>query len=277
MKDKLEGLMNDGNWLESLMPFAQNLIIAILIYIVGKWVAKRIVAVLGKVMEKRGLDEALRNFVSSILSTVLSFVVVLIALEQLGMDTTSLLALLGAAGLAVGLALKDSLSNFAAGVMLILFKPFKIGDFVEAGGIAGVVEKISVFSTQFRTGDNKEIIVPNSHIYGGVITNVSAKPTRRIDMVIGVGYDDDLKKARELIMQVISADERILQEPAPVVAVSELADSSVNFVVRPWVSSADYWAVQWDFLETIKETFDANGVSIPYPQQDVHMHNNEAA
>jgi small conductance mechanosensitive channel len=175
--------------------------------------------------------------------------------------------------LAVGLALKDSLSNFAAGVMLILFKPFKIGDFVDAGGVAGVVEQISVFSTQFRTGDNKEIIVPNSHIYGGVITNVSAKPTRRIDMVIGIGYDDDMKKARDLIMQVLNSDERVLKDPAPVVAVSELGDNSVNFVVRPWVEAADYWAVQWEFLETIKETFDANGVSFPYPQQDVHMHN----
>lgn len=272
MQETLEDFMN-GGWMDSVIPMATNLGIAIAIYIIGKWVARRIVSVVGKLMEKKGWDQALRSFVSSILSTVLSFVVVLAAIEQLGLDTTSLLALLGAAGLAVGLALKDSLSNFAAGVMLILFKPFKIGDFVDAGGVAGVVEHISVFSTQFKTGDNKEIIVPNSHIYGGVITNVSAKPTRRIDMVIGIGYDDDMKKARDLIMQVLNADERVLQDPAPVIAVSELGDSSVNFVVRPWVKSADYWAVQWDFLEKIKETFDANGVSFPYPQQDVHMHN----
>ncbi len=273
MKDKVMNFFSDGNWIEVLLPIATNLLIAIAIYVVGKWVAKRIVVLVGKLMEKRGLDEALRHFITSILSVLLSFVVVLVALEQLGVDTTSLLALLGAAGLAVGLALKDSLSNFAAGVMLILFKPFKIGDLVEAGGIMGVVEVISVFSTQFKTGDNKQIIVPNSHIYGGVITNISAKPTRRIDMVVGVGYDDDLKKARELILQVLNADARILQEPAPVVAVSELADSSVNFVVRPWVNTADYWVVRWDFLQKIKETFDANGISIPYPQQDMHMHN----
>jgi small conductance mechanosensitive channel len=272
MKDKLESLMNDGSWVDSLMPLLINLAIAIAIYIVGKWVAKKIVTMVNKVMTSRDMEEALREFICSILSVVLSFIVVLIALEQLGVDTTSLLALLGAAGLAVGLALKDSLSNFAAGVMLILFKPFKIGDFVEAAGIAGVVEKISVFSTQFKTGDNREIIVPNAHIYGGVITNVSAKPTRRIDMVIGIGYDDDIKKARDLMAGIIEADERILKDPAPVIAVSELADSSVNFVVRPWVKSADYWAVQWDLLETIKTTFDANGVSIPYPQQDIHVH-----
>jgi small conductance mechanosensitive channel len=272
MKESLEEFMG-GGWMDSVIPMATNLAIAIAIYIIGKWVARRIVNLVGAIMEKKGLDLALRNFISSILSTVLGFVVVLAALEQLGVNTTSLLALLGAAGLAVGLALKDSLSNFAAGVMLILFKPFKIGDFVDAGGVAGVVEQISVFSTQFRTGDNKEIIVPNSHIYGGVITNVSAKPTRRIDMVIGIGYDDDMKKARDLIMQVLNSDERVLKDPAPVVAVSELGDNSVNFVVRPWVEAADYWAVQWEFLETIKETFDANGVSFPYPQQDVHMHN----
>ena len=272
MQETIQKFMS-GGWVDSVIPMATNLAIAIIIYIVGKWVAKRIVNIVGKLMEKKGFDQALRNFVSSILSTVLGFVVFLAALEQLGVDTTSLLALLGAAGLAVGLALKDSLSNFAAGVMLILFKPFKIGDFVDAGGVAGVVEQISVFSTQFKTGDNKEIIVPNSHIYGGVITNVSAKPTRRIDMVIGIGYDDDMKKARDLIMQVLNADERVLKDPAPVVAVSELGDNSVNFVVRPWVNAADYWGVHWDFLETIKETFDANGVSFPYPQQDVHMHN----
>lgn len=273
MKDKVVAFFNDGQWVDAIIPTLTNVAIAIAIYIVGKWIAKRLVAVVSKIMEKRGLDEALRNFVGSILSTVLSFVVVLVALEQLGVDTTSLLALLGAAGLAVGLALKDSLSNFAAGVMLILFRPFKLGDYVQAAGVEGSIEEISVFSTQFKTVDNKQIIVPNSQIYGGVITNFSAKPTRRVDMVVGVSYDDDLKKARQLIMDILNADKRILQDPAPVVAVSELADSSVNFVVRPWVKSADYWDVKWDFTEQVKETFDANGISFPFPQQDVHMHN----
>ena len=271
MKEYFNNL--DGQQLlDMAIPFASNLLLAILIYVVGRWLAKRLVALAARVMKSRNLDEALVEFITSIASVLLGFVVALIALEQLGIDTTSLMALLGAAGLAVGLALKDSLSNFAAGVMLILFKPFKIGDFVEAGGIAGVVEKISVFSTQFRTGDNREIIVPNSGIYGGVITNYSAKPTRRIDLVIGIGYDDDIKKAREILLKILKADERILDYPEATVAVGELADSSVNFVVRPWVNSADYWAVQWHLLETIKLTFDKEGISIPYPQQDVHMH-----
>lgn len=272
MKDKVITFFSDGQWIDSIIPTLTNLAIAIAIYIIGKWIAKRLVVVVRALMEKRGLDAALSNFIASILSTVLSFVVVLAAIEQLGVDTTSLLALLGAAGLAVGLALKDSLSNFAAGVMLILFRPFKLGDYVQAAGVEGSVEEISVFSTQFKTVDNKQIIVPNSQIYGGVITNFSAKPTRRVDMVIGVSYDDDLKKARQLIMDLLNADKRVLQDPAPVVAVSELADSSVNFVVRPWVKSADYWDVKWDFIENVKESFDANGISFPFPQQDVHMH-----
>lgn len=271
MQDYIQNL-NPDSLMEMALPFATNLLLAIVIYIAGRWLAKRLVSLISSVMHKQKLDEALIEFIASISSVLLTFVVALIALEQLGIDTTSLLALLGAAGLAVGLALKDSLSNFAAGVMLILFKPFKIGDFVEAGGIAGVVEKISVFSTQFRTGDNREIIVPNSGIYGGVITNFSAKPTRRIDLVIGIGYDDDIKQARDVLRDIVNNDERILKDPETVIAVSELGDSSVNFVVRPWVKSEDYWAVHWDLLETIKLTFDQQGISIPYPQQDVHLH-----
>lgn len=271
MKDMIENF--DINALiEAALPFAINVLVALAIYIIGRWIAKKLVALLIRIMKVQKLDDALVEFMSSIASVLFSFVVALVALEQLGVDTTSLLALLGAAGLAVGLALKDSLANFAAGVMLILFKPFKLGDFVEAGGIAGVVERISVFSTQFRTGDNREIIVPNSGIYGGVITNFSAKPTRRIDLVIGIGYGDDIKKAQDTLLAILENDERILKDPAPVVAVDELADSSVNFVVRPWVKSADYWAVKWDLLATIKNTFDEKNISIPFPQQDVHMH-----
>jgi small conductance mechanosensitive channel len=187
-------------------------------------------------------------------------------------ETTSFIAILGAAGLAVGFALQGSLSNFAAGVMLIIFRPFKSGDFIEAGGTIGVVEAIQIFNTVLRTPDNKMVIVPNSNITGGNITNYSAKEDRRIDMVFGIGYDDDLKKAKEILERLISEDSRILKDPAPTVAVSELADSSVNFVVRPWVKTSDYWAVYWDFTEKVKLTFDAEGISIPYPQQDVHMH-----
>ena len=272
MLEKIQTFFADGEWLDTVAPFLTNVLIALAIYIVGKWIAGHVVRLIDKGMELRKMDAALRGFLAAILRTVLTFVVALVAVEQLGVDITSLLALLGAAGLAVGLALKDSLSNFAAGVMLILFKPFKIGNFVEAGGVAGVVEKIEVFNTIFKSGDNKEIIVPNAQIYGGTITNNSAKPTRRVDLVTGSGYNDNMKKPRHLILPDINNDERVLKDPEPVVAVNELGDSSVNFVVRPWVASADYWVVRWSLLEEIKNTFDANGVSIPYPQQDVHMH-----
>ena len=272
MKKELAKYFSSGEWLQKLEPLAINLVLALVIYLIGTWVAGLITGFANKVMELRNVDEVLRGFLNSILAVVLKFIVILIAIEQLGIDTTSLLALLGAAGLAVGLALKDSLANFAAGVLLILFKPFKIGDYIEAGGTAGVVEQITVFSTVCRSGDNKEIIVPNGQIYSGTIVNYSAKPTRRIDLVIGIGYDDDIKKARDLLKDILDKDERILEDPEPVIAVNELADSSINFVVRPWVKSGDYWAVKWHLLETIKLTFDENGVSIPYPQQDVHMH-----
>ncbi len=271
MLETLQQFFTPENLTAVVAPILLKLLIAVAIYIIGNWIGKRIINLIDKIMNMRNIDPVLRGFLKAILQTLFSFVILLIAVEQLGVNTTSLLALLGAAGLAVGLALKDSLSNFAAGVMLIIFKPFKIGDFVEAGGTAGIVEGISVFNTIFRSPDNKEIIVPNAHVYGGTIVNVSARPTRRIDMVIGVSYDDDLKKVQELVWQVLNADERILKDPEPTVAVSELADSSVNFVVRPWVNSADYWAVKWAFLENIKLTFDSNGVCIPYPQTDVHL------
>ena len=272
MLEKIIAFFSDGSWVDSVVPFLTNVAIAIAIYVIGKWIAGNIVKLIDKAMELRKMDPALRGFLAAILSTVFTFVIALVAVEQLGVNTTSLLALLGAAGLAVGLALKDSLSNFAAGVMLILFKPFKIGDFVEAGGVAGAVEKIEVFNTIFKSGDNKEIIVPNSQIYGGTITNYSARPTRRIDLVVGISYDDDMKKARDLILAVLAADERVLKDPEAVVAVDELGDNSVNFVVRPWVTSGDYWVVKWALLEAIKNTFDSNGITIPYPQRDVHMH-----
>ncbi len=275
--DQAQEFFADGSWIEAIIPFLTNLAIAFAIYLIGFWIIARIVSLIDKAMSMRNFDEALQGFLLAILGTALKFVVVLAAIDMLGVPTTSLLAVLGAAGLAIGLALKDSLSNFAAGVMLIVFKPFKIGDFVEAGGTAGIVEKITVFNSIFRSPDNKEIIIPNSQIYGGTITNYSAKPTRRVDLVIGISYDDDMKKARDLMQQVVDADERILKDPETVIAVNELADSSVNFVVRPWVNSADYWGVKWDLTEKIKETFDSNGITIPYPQQDVYMHQVEKA
>jgi small conductance mechanosensitive channel len=248
-----------------------SLVMALLIFFIGKWVAKLITKAARAIMLKAKMEQILVSFIARIINTVLIIFVVIAALTQLGIETTSLVALIGAAGLAVGLALKDSLQNFASGVMLISFRPFKAGDFVEVAGVSGVVERIAIFATTMRTGDNKEITVPNGAIYGGTIINYSARPTRRVDMVFGIGYDDDLKKAKALIEQVLQDDPRILKDPAPVVAVSELADSSVNFIVRPWVNSADYWPVYWDIHEKIKLTFDENGISIPYPQMDVHL------
>jgi small conductance mechanosensitive channel len=259
-----------------IIPWGINIILALAVFVIGRWLAKLIVRGVKRIMHRANMDDALIGFLSSILNAILLVVVIIAALEQLGVNTTSVLAVFAAAGLAVGLALKDSLSNFSAGVMLIIFKPFKVGDFVEAAGIAGVVEEIRIFNTQLRTGDNREIIVPNSQIYGGIITNFSARDTRRIDLVIGIGYEDDIQKAKQILEQVMQSDERILKEPAPVILMSELGESSVDFAVRPWVNSADYWNVRSDLLETIKREFDAKGISIPYPQRDVHLHQTAA-
>lgn len=211
-------------------------------------------------------------FFKNIIYYALLIVVILTALEQVGVQTTSFLAILGAAGLAIGLALKDSLSNFASGVMIVFFKPFKIGDFVTAGGVSGVVTEIHLFNTEFKTGDNQKILVPNASITSGSITNVNAHDKRRVDLVIGVGYEDDIKKVKELLTSIVASHEKILQEEANKIAVSELADSSVNFIVRAWVNTPDYWDVRFDLIETIKTQFDQEGITIPYPQTDVHVY-----
>lgn len=257
---------------ESFMPLLINILIAAAILILGVQLAKHIKAYIKSLMLKRQIDELLASFISNIAYVALVAFVVIAALGRIGIETTSFIAILGAAGLAIGLALQSSLSNFASGVMIIAFRPFKVGDFIEAGGVSGIVEGIQMFSTQMRSGDNKQIIVPNSSITDGNIVNYSAKDTRRVDMVFGIGYDDDIKKAKDILLQLLNEDERILKDPEPVVAVSELADSSVNFVVRPWVNSADYWNVKFDYTEAVKLKFDQEGISIPYPQQDVHMH-----
>ncbi|WP_415912006.1 mechanosensitive ion channel family protein [Neptuniibacter sp. QD37_11] len=260
-----------------VFPWIVDIALALAIFFIGRWVVKQVTKLLERVLRKAKVEDMLVNFVSSIANVALLLIVIVASLNQLGVDTTSLIALLGAAGLAIGLSLQDSLKNFAAGVMLVIFKPFREGDFVEAAGVAGVVEHIQIFNTIMRTGDNREVIIPNGAIYSGVITNYSARDTRRVDMVFGIGYDDDLRKAKEILNEIIAADERILKDPTPVVAVSELADSSVNFVVRPWVNSADYWAVLWDTTETVKLRFDEEGISIPFPQMDVHLHKEEKA
>jgi small conductance mechanosensitive channel len=257
---------------DTFIALLTNIVIAAVILFGGIWLAKQIKKYVVLIMERRNVDALLASFSSNIVYVALVAFVVIAALSQLGIHTTSFVAIIGAAGLAIGLALQGSLANFASGVMIIAFRPFKVGDFIEAGGVSGVVEGIQIFSTQMRTGDNKAIIVPNSNITGSNITNYSAKDTRRIDMVFGIGYGDDIKKAKDILMELITDDERILKDPEPLVAVSELADSSVNFVVRPWVNATDYWGVKFDYTEAIKLRFDKEGISIPYPQQDVHLH-----
>lgn len=262
---------NKDSILQDILAGLGTLVVAILIFIVGRWVSRIIVNLVRQAMGRAKLDDLLVDFVSSIIGGILVLFVVIAALGHLGINTSSFVALVGAAGLAVGFALQDSLQNFASGVMLIIFRPFKNGDFIEAGGVTGVVERIQIFSTIMKTGDNREIIVPNGGIFGSAITNFSARATRRVDMLFGIGYDDDLLKAKAILNRLVLEDDRILAEPAPVVAINDLGDSSVNFKVRPWVSSGDYWDVLSDFTEKVKLTFDQEGISIPYPQMDVHV------
>lgn len=258
---------NPGEW---LVFYSVKIIGALVIFFVGKWLARFATNALGKVLEK-SVEPVLTGFLKNITYVALITIVVIAAINQLGVQTTSFIAILGAAGLAVGLALQGSLSNFAAGVMIIIFRPFKSGDFVEAAGTAGTVEEIKVFSTQLRSVDNKTLIIPNAAVMNGNIVNYSAKPTRRVDMVFGVSYGAELKTVRDTIAAILTEDGRILKEPEPVIVVGELADSSVNFYVRPWVNTADYWDVYFAVTEQVKLKFDAAGIGIPYPQIDVHM------
>lgn len=254
-----------------IIPWGTRIILALAIFYIGRIVVASLVGLIIKVMQARRMDEVLVQFLSAILRWVLLLFVIIAALSQLGIDTTSMVALLAAAGLAIGLSLQSSLSNLAAGVLLIIFRPFTKGDFVEAGNSMGVIESISIFTTTMTTADNKEVIIPNSAILGNNITNFSARPTRRVDMVFGVSYGDDIRKAKQLLEEVIAADDRVLADPPPTIVVGELADSSVNFLVRPWVNSADYWGVFWDTTEAVKLKFDAEGITIPFPQMDVNM------
>jgi len=254
-----------------LIPWGIKIVLSIFIFYVGRVVVNLVVGSIGKVLAGRGMDEILVGFLTSIIRWVLLLFVIVAALSQLGVDTTSLVALLGAAGLAIGLSLQSSLSNFASGVMLIIFRPITKGDFVEIAGTSGSVDSISIFTTTLTSPDNKEVIVPNGAILSNNITNYSARDTRRVDMVFGIGYNDDIKLAKDILEQIITADDRVLSDPAPVVALGELGDSSVNFLVRPWVKSADYWAVLWSTTEMVKLRFDEAGICIPYPQMDIHI------
>jgi len=273
VSDKFSAYIPD-NIVEILAGYAMSILMALVVFLVGKWIVRRITNLLVSVLRKiNGMDETLVKFLENIVYYILMIVVILAALSELGIETTSFMAILGAAGLAIGLALQGSLGNFASGVMIILFKPFKVGDVVTAAGVTGSVQEVSIFNTVMITPDNQKIIVPNSAITNDSITNINANPTRRVDLVVGIGYDDDIKKAKNVLNSIVEADERVLKEKGITVAVSELADSSVNFVVRAWVNTPDYWAVKFDLTETIKITFDNEGISIPYPQQDVHHHN----
>ncbi len=249
-----------------------KLVLAIVILLVGKWLARIVTALARKSLDKRGMEATIAGFACNIIYALLMTIVIVATLGQLGIQTASFVAIIGAAGLAVGLALQGSLANFAAGVLMVLFRPCKVGDFIEAAGTAGTVDDISIFTTTLKTPDNKTIIAPNAAIMGGNIVNYSAQTTRRIDMLVGVSYEADLRKAKAVITALVGADERVLRDPEPTIAVSELADSSVNFVVRPWVNSADYWAVKFDLTEKIKLTLDEEGIGIPFPQMDVHLH-----
>ena len=270
--DKLLSMIS----MDLVQQVAINVVLALLIFVVGRIVAKFITNLVRKAFARTDMEDTLERFLCNLLYATLMAAVVIAAINQLGIETTSLLAVLGAAGLAIGLALQGSLSNFAAGVLIVAFRPYKVGDYIEAGGVSGTVEEVQIFTTVLRTPDNRTIIVPNSQIMAAEIVNYSARDTRRVDLVAGCGYDDDLDRVRSVLNDIISSDERILKDPAATIAVSELADSSVNFVVRPWVRSADYWPVYFDLTETIKKRFDQEGISIPYPQRDVHVYQHEA-
>jgi small conductance mechanosensitive channel len=256
------------------LDFSINLMAAIVIFFVGRLIAKFLKTFCHKLMMHSKVDETLARFLGNIIHSLLMMLVILAAIDQLGINTTSFAAVIAAAGLAVGFALQSSLANFASGVMLILFKPFEVGDFINAGGSAGVVEEIHIFSTLMRTGDNIQIVIPNNQITNGTITNFSAKETRRIDMEIGCSYDDNLKDVKDYLESVIKNDDRILSDPEPVVAVNELGESSVNFVLRPWVNSEDFSKVRWDLTEQIKLGFDEKGFHFPYPTRDVVLQGN---
>ncbi len=264
------GLMTQAQTLG--VDFGVRIIVALLIFYIGRMIARSLSTGVRKVLAAREVDKILETFVSNLVYWALLVVVIIAAIDRLGIETTSLIAVMGAAGLAVGLALQGSLSNFAAGVLIVIFRPYRVGDFVEAAGVSGSVEQVQILTTILKTPDNKQIIVPNSAIMSSIITNFSANETRRVDLTIGVSYDDDLDKVQKTLQEIVDADERILKDPACVIRVHELADSSVNFVVRPWVASGDYWGVYWDLTETIKKRFDQDGISFPFPQQDVHIH-----
>ena len=270
--DAVKDFLANTDIIAILTNGAINLVIAIVIFVVGKWLAKRVQSALEAILRKRNVEEVLVDFLGTIASVMVIIVAVVAAFDQLGIPATSFMAIIGAAGLAIGLALKDSLSNFASGVMLVLFRPFSKDDFIEAGGVTGTVNEIHLVSTLLTTPDNKLITVPNALMFTGTITNYSAKDTRRVDMVIGVGYNDDLKVAADVLKKICDNHPLVLKDPAAKIFINNLGDSAVDFVVRPWAKSGDYWTVLAEVLETAKVELEAAGCNIPYPQTDVHLH-----
>ena len=269
--DNMEALMEQLQ--KALVEYGPSVIGALAILVIGYFAARILTALVRRALTRASVDETLVKFAGNIAQMGLMVLVVIAALEQLGVNTTSFAAILAAAGLAVGLAFQDSLSNFASGVLVIVFRPFSVGDYVEAGGVSGTVEEVQIFTTVLRTPDNKRVIVGNSAVTAGSITNYSANPTRRVDMTFGIGYSDDIPKAEKIFKEIMETHELVLEDPEPMVRLHELGDSSVNFVVRPWVKTGDYWPVYWDITRAVKLAFDAQGVSIPFPQRDVHVFN----
>ena len=273
--DNTSQLLQAG--MDLLMQYGPRLLAAIVIFYIGKLLSKWLKRLVTRMMTRASVDPLIVSFTSSLVYMAMMVFVVVATLGQVGIQTTSFIAILGAAGLAIGLALQGSLSNFAAGFLLIIFRPFKVGDVIEAAGVTGKVDEIQIFTTTMKTPDNKTIIVPNAKLSGDNIINYSTQETRRVDMVVGVSYDADLKEVRSILNDIVNKDERILKDPEPLIVVGELADSSVNFFVRVWVNSADYWGVYFDANETVKLRMDEAGIGIPYPQRDVHLYEHKAA
>ena len=261
--------MDTQKWIDAgynlIIEFGPKVIAAILIWIIGSWIIKMVIKGIRKAMTKANYDESLKKFLLNLITWIFKIVLILVVLGTVGVETTSFAAVIAAAGLAVGLALQGSLGNFAGGVLIMIFKPIKIGDLIEAQGEIGVVKEIEIFTTKLTGLSNREIIIPNGALSNGNIINYTTEGTRRVDLVFGVGYDSDIKKTKEVFSQVLAAHPKVLKEPAPTIAVSELADSSINFVVRPWCKSDDYWNVYFEITENVKEALDAAGIEIPYP------------
>ena len=257
--------------LDYSMDYGPKLLGAIVVLIIGLWIVKKITKSMGKVMEKRGIDASLRPFLLSLLSSVMKLLVVISVMSMVGIEMTSFIAILGAAGLAIGMALSGTLQNFAGGAMILIFKPYKVGDFIEAQGYMGAVKEIQIFNTIITTVDNKTIIIPNGGLSTGSMTNFSTQPERRVDFTFGIAYGDDLKKAKQLIKDIADNDSRVLKDPEPFIRMGEMADSSVNITTRLWVKAADYWDVYFDTMEAVYESYNANGINIPFPQMDVHI------